>query len=310
MNHSNKRKRPGNANPKGCPGKRSRGAEPFLAPTTLLDESLLEETYKVAQQKEREFEELTDNFVVPHTLPFFECLNVLTVFHYWIKVNQEVLICAIDIFYRYLAKCHSAVTDYDTAVRIIAACMLLAAKFCGCDGYELIYRDKIMEKSKLDKKELAEAEKQVLLGIDYRINWWNASYFIDYFAKLLNYAQDCKEVVLAYLVLTAAHHSRKLPQAKHSQNAAASLAIATEILAYSGSRGPLKRKRSGMKVFKPNKLPSSSKEEIATCKRTIIRALRRCRDSGAKVYKLLNRECGCAADPVEVLEQVNKKRKL
>ena len=309
MNYSNKRKRPGNANPTGFPVKRSRGAEPFPAPTTLLDESLLEDTYKVAQQKEKEFQELTNNFVVPHTMPFFECLNVLTVFHYWIKVNQEVLICAIDIFYRYLAKCHSAVGDYDAAIRIIAACTLLAAKFCGSDEDELIYRHKIVEKSKLDKKELAEAEKQVLLGIDYRINWWNGSYFIDYLAKFLNYAQDSKEVVLAYLVLTAAHHSRKLQQAKHSLNAAASFAIATEIFAYSGSRGPLKRKRSGAKVFKPNKLPSSSKEEYVVCKRTIIRALRRCKDNGAKVYKLLSRECG-SADPVEVLEQQNKRRKL
>ena len=310
MDYSNKSKRPENANPTGFPVKRSRGAEPFPAPTTLLDESLLEDTYKVAHQKEKEFQELTDNFVVSRTsVPFFECLNVLTVFHHWIKVNHEVLICAIDIFYRYLAKCHSAVGDYDAVIRIIAACTLLAAKFCGSDEDELIYRHKIMEKSKLDKKELAEAEKQVLLGIDYRINWWNGSYFIDYLAKLLNYAQDSKEVVLAYLVLTAGHHSRKLQQAKHSLNAAASFAIATEILAYSGSRGPLKQKRSGAKVFKPNKLPSGSKEELVMCKRTIIRALRRCKDNGSKVYKLLNRECG-SADPVEVLEQLNKRRKL
>ena len=58
-----------------------------------------------------------------------------------------------------------------------------------------------MEKSKLVKKELAEPEKQVLFDIDFRINWWNRSYFTDYFAKLFNYAQDSKEAVLAYLML-------------------------------------------------------------------------------------------------------------
>ena len=58
-----------------------------------------------------------------------------------------------------------------------------------------------MEKSKLVKKELTEPEKQVLFDIDFRINWWNRSFLIDYFAKLLNYAQHSKEVVLAYLML-------------------------------------------------------------------------------------------------------------
>ena len=72
-------------------------------------------------------------------------------------------------------------------------------------------------------------------------------------------------------------------------------------MAYSASRGSLKRKRS--QVFKPNKLPSSSKGEFVICKRSIIRTLHWCKDSGAKVCKLLNRGCGCA-EPDEVLKQL------
>lgn len=94
-----------------------------------------------------------DYFVKTRTLPFLECINVLTLFHYWINVNQEVVICAIDILYRYLAKCHSTVSDYNTAIRIIYACTLLAAKFFGSDEDELLIRDKSIERSKVDKKE-------------------------------------------------------------------------------------------------------------------------------------------------------------
>ena len=309
MNNSKKRKIDENRSSLSSHIKRSRRTEPLPSSTTLFHQSFFDEKYKIAKEKEREFHDLNKDFVVPITVPFLECIDVLTEFHYWLKVNREVLVCAFDIFYRYLAKCHTAISDYNKVIRVLSACTLLAEKFCGGDEGELDIRDKILEKTNLDKKELAEAERQVLNGIDYRINFWNCSYFIDYFAKLCNYGQESKEVSFAYLVFIAAQHSRKLQHAKHSLNAAASLAVATEILAHSGSRGPLKRKRSDVKIFNASKVLASSKEELAICKRTILKAMRRCKQSNVKVYRVLSRECG-RADPVEVLEQLNKKQRV
>ena len=309
MSNSNKRKFCENNDSLSSQMKRSRGTEPLPASTTLSHQSLSDNTYKIAKEKEKEFHNLIKDFVVPHTVPFLECMDVITVFYYWIKVNRELLIGAFDIFYRYLAKCHSAVSDYNKIIRVISACTLLAEKFCGGDEGDLDIRDKVLKKANLNKKELAEAERQVLNGIDYRINFWNGSFFIDYFAQLFNCAQESKVVSLAYLVYIAAQHSRKLQHAKHSLNAAASLAVATEILAHSGSRGPLKRKRSDVKIFNASKVLASSKEELAICKRTILKAMRRCKQSNVKVYRVLSRECG-RADPVEVLEQLNKKQRV
>ena len=309
MSNSNKRKFCENNDSLSSQMKRSRGTEPLPASTTLSHQSLSDNTYKIAKEKEKEFHNLIKDFVVPHTVPFLECMDVITVFYYWIKVNRELLIGAFDIFYRYLAKCHSAVSDYNKIIRVISACTLLAEKFCGGDEGDLDIRDKVLKKANLNKKELAEAERQVLNGIDYRINFWNCSYFIDYFAKLCNYGQESKEVSFAYLVFIAAQHSRKLQHAKHSLNAAASLAVATEILAHSGSRGPLKRKRSDVKIFNASKVVSNSKEELLICKRTILKAMRRCKQFNVKVYRELSKECG-RTDAVEVLEQLNKKHRL
>lgn len=309
MEQSNKRERSENANSTNSTAQRSGGAETFLAPVISMNQSLLEDSFKVAQEKEKEFQEMTEGFVIPESIPFLECLNVLTVLHHSIGLNQEILLGAIDIFYRYLAKCESAVSDDTTATRIVAACTLLAAKFWGPREDEIVIRKKIEEKSKVNTKDLVEAEKQILLAIDYRFNWWNGPYFISYYANLLKYAQESKEVLFAHLVLIAAHHSHKTHQTEHSLNAAASFAIATEISAYSGSRGLLKRKRANVKLFKSNKLlPSHSDEQFVRCKRKILKAMRRCKNNNTKIYKLLRNEC--RIDPVEVLEQLAKRQKL
>ena len=292
-------------------GKRCRSTEPLPAPNTLLNRSFLDDTYKLAKEKEREFREVINDFIVPRTVPFLECLDVFTMFYYWIKVKREAMICAIDIFYRYLAKCHSVISDSKKYIGIISACTLLAEKFCGSDEGELDIRDKILETSALSKKELAEAEREVLTGIDYRINVWNGSYFIDYFASLFNYAEDCKEVSLAYMVLIAAHHNRKLRHAKHSLNAAVSFNIATEILSRSSNRGPLKRKRSEFKMLKAfNKVLSSSNEEFTTCKTQILTALCKCKRYNTKIYRILSKKCGSRVDPVRVLERLKKRHKV
>ena len=57
-------------------------------------------------------------------------------------MNREVMICANDIFYRYPAEYHSAVSDYKKATGIISPCILLAEKSCGGDEDEFDTRNK------------------------------------------------------------------------------------------------------------------------------------------------------------------------
>ena len=281
--------------------KRKRSQDAFLAPPTLTDRNLLDDTFRVARAKEDEFSQMVGEFVIPNSFIFTQGINYMTALHFMLELPREVLFLAFDVLHRYLAKEYASLRGNRAPKRILCACILLAAKFNHGDG--LAIRRKITTKSKVRPKVLIETERQVFGALDYRLNWWSGHYFLSYYADQWKGGQSSKEVNVAELVLVAAHHSRKVHRTRSSLNAAVCLNIATEIVAFSGANGvPLKRKRADAEIFDAEEGGLFSRSELDKCKRRIIKTIRKCKRKETHVYDMLLDECG--ADPVDVLQHV------
>ena len=245
-------------------------------------------------------------------------MDIITQFWYCLKFQQEVLICTFDIFSRYLTKCHfSLLNNARQAICSLCACILLAEKFCGNDDYEYPYviHKEIFKITQITTKELAEAERNILQSLDYRIPIYNGSYYLDYLTALSDYAPDSKEGILAYLVFIAAQHSTQLKSGNHSKNATVSFSIATELSTHiininSNCSKYKKRKYSDTKISNIISSLSSIHQDFKTdlliCRQTILKAIRQCKEANVKVYQRLKEECN-HSDPIEILELLNEK---